>query len=532
MPGTGNALGFPLLTIILFLPAAAGLICLAIEDVRAVKVAAVIAVAVDFVLSMFVLAKFELSVHGGVTPWSFQFADHHSWVSSLGISYWVGVDGISVFLVGLTTLMMGIAVIASLFMISENFRGYIALMLLLETGLLGVFMSINVFLFFVFWEAMLIPMYFLLGVWGEERRVYATMKFLIYTIFGSFLMLVAVFYLWAQTGTLDMAGPHGLIAHPVSSSAQTWLFLAFGLAFAIKLPLFPFHTWAPTAYSESPIPVVVALAGVMSKAGAFGFLRYCLPLFPLAAHRFEGLISILAIVGLLYAAGLALVQTDIKRIVAYGSISHMNLIALGIFSLNATGFDGSVLQMINHSVIISGLFLVVGYITARTGSRILQSLGGLGSQWPFMMWMFFVLVLAGLDLPGLGSFAGEFLILAGVFRENAWFSSVAAVIVILAAWYMIRFFQDTMNGPLKEPAENAADTVEDTDRTPYQFPPGRRLLGDIRPGEGMLLVPLIFLIVYIGLQPDGLTARMNQTTDPLSALVQHAPTISGPGGGR
>ncbi len=535
MPSTSNSLGWPILTVILVIPVLAGIICMFMEDVRRIRTVASVAVVLDFILAMVLLAEFAITRSAGASRWVFQFADYKSWVPSLGISYWIGVDGIAVFLVGLTTLIIAVAVLASNFMINDRVKSFAVFMLFLETGILGVFMAINLFLFYVFWEAMLIPMYFLLGMWGEQRRVYATMKFVVYTIFGSFLMLVGIFYLWSQTGTLDMAGPGGLVAHPVSAGAQTWLFLAFTLAFAIKMPIWPFHTWAPTAYSESPIPVVIALSGVLSKAGAFGLLRYCLPLFPVASRQFAALISVLAVVGVLYAALLALRQTDIKRIVAYASISHMNLIALGIFALNTTGIDGSVLQMINHSVIITGLFLAVAYIVARTGTRFLTDMGGIGERWPLLMWLFFVFVLAGLDLPGLSSFAGEFLILAGLFASNAWFSAIAALTVILAAWYMIRFFQRTMNGPVTASTQEVTEIAEDPARTPYQYPVLRRLISrDLLPQEVMLFVPLILLIVFIGVQPDPVVTRMNPTTSQLNALVHGLGpgAFPGVGGGR
>jgi NADH-quinone oxidoreductase subunit M len=269
------------------------------------------------------------------------------------------------------------------------------------------------------------------------------------------------------------------------------------------------------------VPFVIPLAGILSKAGAFGFIRYCLPLFPHAAHHFQALLAILAIFGILYGAAMALVQTDTKQIVAYASISHMNLIGLGIFSLNATGIDGSLLQMVNHSIVISGLFLAVAYLAARTGTRSLSDLGGLGARWPVLTWLFFIFVLAGLDLPGLGSFAGEFLILAGVFKANAWWASVAALTVILAAWYMIRLFQDTMNGPATAAPDEVAVVAEQEGRTPYQFPVLRRLIpGDMLPGEIALWVPLIPLILYIGVKPISLTSRMEPTTAPLVAHLQ------------
>lgn len=533
MPAATNILHFPLLTIILLLPSLGAAICWLVPSVRVARLLAPAVAVLDFILTAFALVEFHL-----VTPsWQFQLADRHDWIESLpgvahlGITYWLGVDGVSIFLVALTGLMMAVAIAAATFMITDRLRAFLILMLFLETGLFGVFMAINLFLFFVFWEAMLIPSYFLMGVWGEGRRVYATMKFLVYTIFGSFLMLVGIFYLWSRTGTLDMAGPSGLIAHPLDPTSQTWVFLAFALAFAIKLPLFPLHSWAPDAYSESPLPFLIALAGIMSKAGAFGFIRYCVALFPTAAHNFQALISVLAIIGMLYAAGLALVQTDIKRLVAYSSISHMNLIVLGIFALNATGIDGSVLQMINHSLIISGLFLAVAYISARAGTRLLPEMGGLGRRWPVLMWLFFIFVLGGLDLPGLGSFSGEFLILLGVFRENAWYASIAAVTVILAAWYMIRFFQNSMNGPEREPIEPPTLPGGEADSV-YQYPVLQRLIrGDLLPAEVVLYVPLILLILYIGVKPTTVTRRIDPTVAHLVTLVREAPA-SGLGGGR
>jgi len=267
--------------------------------------------------------------------------------------------------------------------------------------------------------------------------------------------------------------------------------------------------------------------------GAFGRLRYLLPLFPAAARNLSCFVSLLAIICMLYAAGVALVQTDIKGLIAYASISHVNLIALGIFALNSTGIDVSVLQIVNHSVIITGLFLAVSYIMARTGTRTLRDIGGMGISRPVLMWLFFVFILAGLDLPGLSSFAGEFLILAGTFRSNAWLASVATLTIIMAAWYMIRLFQNSMNGPVIASPQQTAAYSEDVSQTPYQFPVMRRLIvGDLLPREIGLLVPLILLIVYIGIQPDPLTARINPTSDPVTYLVHHTSQTTSLGGGR
>jgi NADH-quinone oxidoreductase subunit M len=513
-----------LLTILLFLPAVGAVIGLLLEDERQVRIVSVVAVVADLLLAIVLLLMFKYGpAHSG---WQFQFADRHNWVSNLGISYWIGLDGISVWLVTLTALMSCVAVLAAQFMIVDRAKTFLIFMLTLETALLGVFMSLNLFLFFVFWEAMLIPSYFLVGIWGEERRVYATMKFLVYTIFGSFFMLVGIFVLWARVGTLDMVGPHGLIAHPVDATTQDWLFLAFAIAFAIKLPVWPFHTWAPTAYTESPIPFGIMLAGLMSKAGAFGFIRYCLPLFPAASRHFAALISILCIIGMVYAALLALVQTDVKRLVAYSSISHMNLICLGIFALNPTALDGSVLQMINHSLIISGLFLAVAYIAARTGTRLLSNMGGLGIHRPWLMWLFFIFILAGLDLPGTSSFAGEFLILLGTFAYNAWYASIATITVVLAAWYMIRMFQNSMNGPVVASPQEAAVPAIDPRRTSYQYPVLQRLLpGDIKLHEALLWVPLAAVLLYLGFQPHPVTQRLNPTNTAISVVVHaHQPS--------
>jgi NADH-quinone oxidoreductase subunit M len=515
---------FTLLSIVLFLPAVAAVIGLLVEDPRTVRWIATVAALADLVLALVVLAMFKFD--GPASKWLFQFSDKHDWVSSLGITYWIGVDGVSVWLVALTTLISAIAIAAANFMILDRVRTFLVFMLALETAILGVFMSLNLFLFFVFWEAMLIPAYFLLGIWGEERRSYATMKFVVYTIFGSFFMLVGIFVLWARVGTLDMVGPHGLIAHPVDPTTQNWLFLAFGIAFAIKLPVWPFHTWAPTAYSEAPVPFLLVLSGLMSKAGAFGFIRYCLPLFPDGTRNFAGLVLLLSLIGMVYAAVMALVQTDMKRIVAYSSISHMNLICLGIFALNPIALNGSVLQMVNHSVIITGLFLAVAYIAARAGSRMLTDLGGFGSRRPWLMWLFFVFILAGLDLPGTSSFAGEFLILVGTFTSNAWYASLATITVILAAWYAIRLFQDSMNGPVIASPAEVAMTVEDETRSPYQYPVLSALIpGDLKAYEGLLWVPLIAIVLYLGFQPHPVTQRLNPTTTAISTAV-HRPAGS------
>jgi NADH-quinone oxidoreductase subunit M len=548
---TVNDLGFPILTIILFLPAAGSLLLLVLPEQSrtwsSIKLAALAIAVADFALSLVMLLKFQTSgsLNPGPSPinWHLQFAERQPWIPGLGINYFLAVDGISVWLVPLTTTLMLLALFAASFMINRRVKHFMMLMLVAETGVLGIFLSWNLFLFYVFWETMLIPTYFLIGMWGEAHRVYATTKFVIYTVFGSFLMLVAIFYLYANSinHNLDV---DSLIMHPLSSGQQTWLFLAFMLAFAIKVPLWPFHTWAPTAYVEAPVPVTVLLSSILSKTGAFGVIRLCLPIFPHAAHEFSVLLSILAVIGLLYAATIALVQWDAKRTMAYASISHMNLILLGIFVLNQQGIDGAILQMVNHGMILAGLFFMTAMVYARSGTRRLDEMSGLARAFPVLAAFLLLLFLAGMDLPGLGSFAGEFTILIGVFLSNAYLASVAALITIMAAWYMVRWFQGIVHGPYSIPVlEPQAASTSASNSTPlsgslesdsadqttvYEYPVRQpRVQRDLQPLEMALLVPIAAVIIWLGVQPKPVTDRTAPTVTQLTFVVhQGPPTIS------
>ena len=376
---------------------------------------------------------------------------------SYGISYSLGIDGISMFLILLTTLLSPLAVLAS-WSIHERLKEYFIFMLLLETGMIGVFASLDLFLFYVFWEIMLIPMYFLIGVWGGERRIYAALKFVLYTMVGSVLMLVAIIALYFMhgdaTGTFTFSYPQiqsalasgRMVLSPV---IEQWLFIAFFLAFAVKVPLFPFHTWLPDAHVEAPTAGSVLLAGVLLKMGTYGLIRFNLPLFPHMSHLFAPLISLLAIVGIVYGALVAMVQPDMKKLVAYSSVSHMGFIVLGIFSFNPQGMEGAVYQMLNHGISTGALFLIVGMIYDRRHTRMIDEFGGLANRMPLYAAFFLVVTLSSIGLPGLNGFVGEFLILLGTFGVSHARAAVAALGVILSAVYMLWMYQRVIWGEIK-----------------------------------------------------------------------------------
>jgi NADH-quinone oxidoreductase subunit M len=446
---------------------------------------------------MLLYSQFSVGVLNTVSP----FTENVTWIAPLGINYGLNVDGISLLLVVLTALLTVVSISAS-FRIEQKIKNYMAFMLLLECGMLGVFLASNLFLFYIFWEIMLIPAYFLVGSWGGPRRIYAVFKFVLYTSAGSLLMLagiIALGYYHQQAAggayTLDLAT---LLTGKLDSNVQFWLFLAFAAAFAVKVPFVPFHSWLPDAYSEAPAPVTALLAGAMSKTGAYGFLRYCIPLFPQAAQTFAPYLSILAVVGILYCAVLALVQTDLKRLLGYSSISHLGVIMLGMFAFNQQGVEGSVLQMVNHGITIAALFLITGLVEQRTGTRRINELGGLAVRLPVLATVMLIASLSSLGLPGLNSFTGEFLAFLGAFRSNVTLGVLATAVIVPAAWYMVRFFQGVMQGVL--PASGHVAGVL-----------RKSALSDMTIGEFITLSPLLALIFYIGLQPAPLTFLLHQS---------------------
>jgi NADH-quinone oxidoreductase subunit M len=434
-----------------------------------------------------------------------QFVERVPWIESYGIDYFVGIDGFSLLLVMLTTFLMPLAVLASWESITERLREYMIFMLLLETGMLGVFVSLDLFLFYVFWEAMLIPMYFLIGGWGGEYRIYAAVKFFIYTMFGSLLMLVGILVLYWQhyqiKGTLsfDLLQLYTLSLAP---ELQRWLFLAFFLSFAIKVPLFPFHTWLPDAHVEAPTAGSVILAGVLLKMGVYGFLRFSLPLFPQATLNAVPYIIVLAIIGIIYGALVAMVQPDIKKLVAYSSVSHLGFVVLGIFALTAQGVSGGLLQMVNHGLSTGALFVIVGMLYDRRHTRLISAYGGLTKVLPVLAGFFMVITLSSIGLPGLNGFVGEFLILVGTFRVYPMAAVFAALGVILAAVYMLWMFQRVMFGQV---------THEEN-----------RHLSDLSGREIALLLPLVLLILWIGIYPQPFLQRTEMSTQQLLERVATA----------
>ncbi|HEX8033288.1 MAG TPA: NADH-quinone oxidoreductase subunit M, partial [Ktedonobacterales bacterium] len=411
-------------------------------------------------------------------------------------------------------------------------RQYLALMLLLSTGMQGVFLATNLFLFYVFWELMLVPAYLLVGSFGGPRRAYAAIKFVLYTAVGSLLMLVGLIALGAVASnafhmayTLDLSALNAAHITTLARDVQIPLFLAFAAAFAVKSGLFPLHSWVPDTYSEAPVAVVVLVAGVMAKTGAYGFVRFCIALFPTAARELTGLMSVLAVIGILYFALQALVAQDFKRLLAYVSISHMSVIILGLFALNTQGIEGGIVQMVNHGIIIAALFLIAGYIESRTGSRTLADFGGLATRLPWLATVFMIAALSALGLPGLNSFAGEFLAFLGVFRASVLYGVLGTLVVIPAAWYMLRFFQGVMEGQPIEPtpvAETAATTATSARGDRRKQGVAARI-PDLRLGEFVVLLPLLALIFYFGVAPGVLTSRLERTVlgiPPISAPAQ------------
>jgi NADH-quinone oxidoreductase subunit M len=513
---------FPLLSTIVFLPLLGGLVVLLLPSrfTRAIRIVALSAAIVDlffvFILAL-LYSQANLSASSLIIGAPFgstfltQVAENVPLVStsSFTLNYSLGVDGISLLMVALTGLLTVVCIAAS-GRIEQRLKHYMAFMLLLECGILGVFLATNLFLFYIFWELMLIPAYLLVGSWGGERRIYAALKFVLYTSVGSLLMLAAIialgYYQQAANGgpyTLDL---FTLMSNRLDAGTQTWLFLGMSLAFAIKVPFVPFHSWLPDAYSEAPAPVTAMLAGAMSKTGVYGFLRFCIPLFPNAFQQFSTLLSVLAVVGILYCAVLALVQTDMKRLLGYSSISHLGVIMLGIFSLNVQGGDGAVLQMVNHGITTAALFLIVGYIESHAGTRKLNELGGLALRIPVLAVVFLIACLSSLGLPGLNSFAGEFLTMLGIFQSNITLGILATAVVVPAAWYLIRLFLDVMEGP--RVTEGPVATLL-----------RKGQLKDIQLVEFLAILPLLVLIFYIGFQPGSLTGVLEPS---VVNTLQHA----------
>ncbi len=433
---------------------------------------------------------------------NFQFTEKLPWISGLGIDYSVGIDGISLLLVMLTTFLTPIVILASWSAIEDKVKEYMISMLLLEVGMIGVFVATDLFLFYVFWEIMLIPMYLLIGIWGGPRRIYAAVKFVLYTMVGSVLMLLAILYLYfmnyQQTGEYSFSLFDFYKLH-IPIEIQPWLFLAFALAFAIKVPMFPFHTWLPDAHVEAPTGGSVILAGVLLKMGTYGFLRFCLPLFPNAAFKFMPYLCVLAIIGIIYGALVSMVQKDIKKLVAYSSVSHLGFVMLGIFSFNQQGMEGSIIQMVNHGLSTGALFLLVGMIYERRHTRMIADFGGIVKTVPVFSTFFMIVTLSSIGLPGLNGFIGEFLILVGTFQASRVYAAFAATGIILAAVYMLWMVQRFLFGEI---------TKEEN-----------RNISDINLRELIVILPVIFFIIMIGVYPQPFLEKMHASVQGLLSKV-------------
>jgi NADH-quinone oxidoreductase subunit M len=446
-----------LLTVVTFFPAlgAVAVLLLNRDDHLWIRRLALVASVAEFALSLLILRAFHPAIP------DYQLVERRVWIDSPPIHYFLGVDGISLFLVLLTTFLTPIAILASWKGIHARVKEFHVMMLVLETGMVGVFLAWDLFLFFVFWEVMLIPMYFLIGVWGHERRIYAAIKFVLFTMAGSVLMLVAILYLYTQTGTFDLAAIQAYLQSgrlQLSASTEMLLFLAFFAAFAIKVPLFPLHTWLPDAHVEAPTAGSVILAGVLLKMGTYGILRFCLPLFPHAAREAAPWIAVLAVIAVIYGALVAMVQPDFKKLVAYSSVSHMGMVVLGIFAFNVIGMQGAMFQMLAHGVSTGGLFLVAGMLYDRRHTHLIAEFGGLARPMPRISAFLLFISLSSIGLPLLNGFVGEFLILSGTFLANKAWAAFAASGVILSAVYLLWAYQRVVFGTVtKEKNASLAD---------------------------------------------------------------------------
>ncbi len=473
------------------------------ESDNLIRQVAIGTAAVTFIISVVVLIQFNTS-----QP-TLQLIDRAEWIPTLGVSYFLAVDGLSILFVLLTSFITLLAIIASWSQIQTQVKQYYVFMLFLEIGMTGVFLAQDLFLFYIFWEFTLIPMYFLIGIWGGERRVYASIKFFLYTMAGSLLMLLAILYLGLGNDTFavpELIAGRGTFA---SAEVQRLLFLGFAVAFAIKVPIFPFHSWLPDAHTEAPTAGSIILAGILLKMGTYGFIRFNIPLFPEASVYFAPLIAVLAIIGIIYGAIVSFAQTDVKRLVAYSSVSHLGFVMLGIFSLNAAGMEGAILQGVNHGLSTGALFFLVGILYEQRHTRALSAFGGVWRAIPLFTALSLIVVLSSMGLPGLNGFVGEFTILLGSMGateslgSNAWiYTAFAASGVILAAIYLLWMFQRVFMGPLDNP-EN-------------------RKLRDVNRRELAIFLAFILFIVWIGIYPNPYFEVMDATVERLVGYVGSA----------
>jgi len=473
-----------MLEIILFLPFIFSIIILFIPSKKNNLVLPIsfLLSAVHFILSLFLYFNFDASNS------DFQFIVNKTWISPL-INFHLGIDGVSLLLILLTTFLFPISFLASIKSVNKSRKAFAFFMFLLEGGVIGVFVSLNVLLFYIFWEIMLIPMYFIIGVWGSKKRIYASFKFVLFTMAGSLLMLIAIIFYYKVSGAESFELTKWLLSAPLAPEIQKWLFLAFGVAFLIKIPFFPFHTWLPDAHTEAPTAGSVILAGVLLKMGVYGFIRFGIPLFPDMFFKYRSILLFLSIIGIIYGGFMALAQKDIKRLVAYSSVSHMGMIMLGLLAMNPEGFVGSVYQMLNHGLSTGALFLLVGILYERTHTREIKKHGGIAKLMPVYAAFFMIIMLSSIGLPGLNGFIGEFLILWGIFKYKFIFACFGALGIIIGAIYLLWLYRRVMQGEVKEGLDKKVWKLE------------------LR--EILYLIPIVLFIIWMGVYPSTFLKKIN-----------------------
>ncbi|EKD42745.1 MAG: hypothetical protein ACD_73C00036G0002 [uncultured bacterium] len=484
-----------ILSILVFFPVISAVLVmlLPMKSARNLILLATFLTVLEFVFSLHLTAHFANSG-------SYEFMELIPWIKTFNINYFMGIDGVSLWLILLTTFLTPLVFLGSLTSIIKRPKEFVVCMLLLQAGMVGVFCALDLFLFYVFWEVMLIPMYFIIGIWGGDNRVYAAIKFFIYTMTGSVLMLIAILWLYFKANhSFNLMELYELSLTPYE---QYWLFLAFALAFAIKVPLFPFHTWLPDAHVQAPTAGSVILAGVLLKMGTYGFYRFAMPLFPHALLELQVWLIGLAVIGIVYGALVAMVQTDIKKLIAYSSVSHLGVVMLGLFSLDKTAMLGGLYQMLNHGISTGALFLMVGMLYERTHSREISQHGGLAHTAPWFVTIFLVVTFSSIGLPLTNGFVGEFLSLVGTFRTFEWAAIIGATGVILSAIYMLWLAQRVFFGPLKTPHDMKVT--------------------DINMREVFVMIPLLVMIVWMGVAPNCFLKWMDRPVDQL--ILQMQPT--------
>ncbi|HIN74608.1 MAG TPA: NADH-quinone oxidoreductase subunit M [Rhodospirillales bacterium] len=493
---------FPWLSVITFAPMIGVLFILLIRgnpevEARNTRAVALWTSLITFAVSLGIWVKFDNAIVG------FQFEEKAVWIESLGLSYHLGVDGISMFFILLSTLLTVLCIAASWISITDRVKEYMISFLVLETLMIGMFSALDLVLFYVFFEGVLIPMFLIIGVWGGSRRNYAAFKFFLYTLVGSVLMLLAILTMIFESGTADITT---LLNHDFPVSLQPWLWLAFFASFAVKVPMWPVHTWLPDAHVEAPTAGSVILAGVLLKFGGYGFLRFSLPMFPIASADFTPFIFGLSVIAIIYTSLVALAQEDMKKLIAYSSVAHMGFVTMGCFAANRQGIEGAIFQMLSHGVVSAALFLVVGIVYDRIHSREISAYGGLVHRMPFYAFIFMVFMLASVGLPGTSGFVGEFLILIGTFQVNTWVALLGATGVIIGAAYMLYLYRRVIFGEL---------TKEDL----------KKIL-DVSPREIAVFAPLILIVFFMGIYPIPFLDVMHSSVENLleryqSALAAH-----------